>query len=206
LEAYRLLAPRYDRQPNPLLALSRRTLPGLFPALPGKLVLDVAAGTGYWAAWCWSSGARAIAVDLCWEMLEQAPRPAVLADALRLPLPDGLAHVTVCSFGLGYAPGSFAELARVTRPGGAVIACDLHPAAIERGWTRSFRVGGEVFDVAAERYALETLRAPGLERELLWEPRFGEAERPLFEQAGKSADFDAAAAHPAIFAARWRRL
>ena len=204
-DAYRMLAEEYGHTPNPVLALERRTLPGLLPPVARKVVVDVAAGTGYWAAWCSRRGAFAVAADWCWEMLEQSPRPAVLADALRLPFRSSSADVAICSFGLGYAPACLPELARITRPGGVVIASDLHPAAIERGWTRSFRHRGQVLAVEHQRYTLEELATPGLSMERLLEPAFGAPERAIFEQAGKLEHFDAATAHRAIFAALWRR-
>src|SRR5215467_13876972 len=61
LDAYRLLAQDYDTAPNPLLTLEQRTLKLLFPPLRGAKVVDAAAGTGRWAAYCRSQGARTIA-------------------------------------------------------------------------------------------------------------------------------------------------
>ncbi len=205
-EAYREIAASYNSMPNPLLSLDRRTLPQLLPVLNGQRVIDVAAGTGYWANWCAARGARAIAVDFCWEMLRQAPAPAVLGDSLRLPFRDASADIAICSFGLGYAPGSFGELARIARPGGCVIASDMHPAVIELGWARCFRSAAGVVEVENTRYSIESLTAPGLELETLLEPCFGDAERMIFESAGKLERFEAAAEHRAIFAARWRRV
>ena len=205
-DAYRLLGANYNSSPNPLLSLDRRTLPGLLPNLSGKLVVDVAAGTGYWAAWCASRGASAMSVDFCWEMLKQAPRPAVLADASQLPLRTACADVAICSFGLGYAPGCFSELARITRPGGFVIASDVHPSAIESGWRRSFRHGDQTIEVGTHPYTLDSLRAEGLVEEVLLEPALGEPVRALFEQAGKPDLFDATCGRSAIFAGRWRRV
>jgi len=117
LDAYRLLAQQYDSSPNPLLALEQRTMTLLFPPLRGARVVDAAAGTGRWASYCKSHGARTIAADFCHEMLASAPRPGVLADVNRLPLPDGFADVTICAFAVGYAPACLPELARVTRRG-----------------------------------------------------------------------------------------
>ena len=197
-EAYRLLAPEYDTQPNPVLSLVRRTLPELFPPLEGTRVVDVAAGTGYWSRWCAARGASTIGVDLSDAMLAHAPRPAVIADAANLPFPDARADIVVCSLGLSYAPGSFAELARIIRSGGFVIAVDVHPAALDRGWKR-------IVKIEMPRYRIEDLRAPGLVLEILREPCFGEPERHIYEAAGKADQLQSATDGPAIFAARWRR-
>jgi ubiquinone/menaquinone biosynthesis C-methylase UbiE len=203
LEAYRQLARRYDQEPNALLALNRRTLPGLFPDLEGRIVVDCAGGTGYWADWCAQRGARAIAADFCIEMLALARSPSVLADNLRLPFKSACVDIVVCSFGLGYAPSCIGELARIVRRGGAIIASDVHPEAIARGWTRSFRINGSSVAVEHEPYSLASLARPELHMEALLEPAFGEPERGIFENAGKLNFFTQA--HPAIFAARWRR-
>jgi SAM-dependent methyltransferase len=203
LDAYRLLAPGYDSSPNPLLALEHRMMTPLLPALRGATVVDVAAGTGRWSNYCRAQGARTVAVDFCSEMLLSAPRPAVLADANQLPLTNGCADVVICAFGLGYASGCLPELARITRARGVVLVSDIHPEAIERGWTRTFRSGDSVIGVEHERYALEDLSASRLRLDCLVEPRLGEQERGVFAQAGKLAAFEEATRHPAIFIARW---
>ena len=206
LDAYRLLAQDYDSNPNPLLALEQRTMTPLIPSLRGARLVDVAAGTGRWASHCQARGARTIAIDFCSEMLAHAPRPVALADANRLPVADGFADITICAFALGYAPACFSELARITRRRGVVLASDVHPEAIERGWTRSFRHGSGVIGVENQRYALEDLSTAGLRLDCLIEPRLGEPEREVFAKAGKLDAFEEAARYPAIFVARWIRV
>src|SRR5258706_14349219 len=44
MDAYRLLARDYDRNPNPMLVLEQRTMTPLFPSLRGACVVDAAAG------------------------------------------------------------------------------------------------------------------------------------------------------------------
>lgn len=202
-DAYALLAEEYDSTPNALVSLEKRTLSPLLPELKGRTVVDAAAGTGRWAAYCASRGARTIAVDFCLNMLRHAPRPAIQADALRLPLADACADITICAFALGYAPGCFSELRRITRRGGMVLVSDVHPDAIGRGWTRSFRHRDEVIEVMHEPYAIEDLRTPGLELSCLLEPRLGLPERGIFDRAGCLDRFEAASRGPAIFVARW---
>lgn len=205
-EAYQRLAEDYDSSPNALIALEQRTL---MPLLPDNLerltVIDVASGTGRWALDCGKRGARTIAVDVCREMLCNAPRPAIQADAERLPLPDASADVVICAFALGYAPACFTELARITRPGGMLLVSDVHPEALKRGWTRSFRHRGEAIQVTDQPYEIADLYAPGLQLSCLIEPRLGAPEREFFEWAGHLDRFDEACREPAIFAARWFR-
>ena len=168
-------------------------------------MVDVAAGTGRWALHCSKRGARAIAVDFCHEMLSKAPRPSVQADAEWLPLPDASADIVICAFALGYAPACFAELARITRPGGTLLVSDVHPAALGRGWTRSFRHRGETIQVRDEPYELADLYAPDLRLSFLIEPRLGLPEREIFERAGQLDRFDESCREPAIFVALWTR-
>ena len=203
MDAYRLLARDYDRIPNPMLALEQRTMTPLFPSLRGACVVDAAAGTGRWASYCGSQGAGTIALDFCEEMLSGAPRPAVVADINRLPLPDGIADVTICAFAIGYAPTCLPELARITRIGGTVLVSDVHPDAIRRGWTRRFSHPIGVIEVKHHPYTIEDLVAPDLQLDCLEEPRFGEPEREVFAKAGKLEAFEEAARRPALFVARW---
>ncbi len=200
-EAYRILAEEYDASPNALIALEQRIMAPLLPEdLEGRTVIDVASGTGRWALYCRRRGARAIGVDFCHEM-----HPAVQADAMRLPFEDASADVIICAFALGYAPECFPELARITRPGGMLLVSDVHPDALKRGWTRSFRHRGEVIQVEDRPYALADLSAPGLELSCMVEPHLGSAERGIFERAGHLDRFEEACREPAIFVARWFR-
>jgi malonyl-CoA O-methyltransferase len=198
-EAYRRLAADYDSSPNALITLEERFMRPLIPEkLRGLTVIDVASGPGRWARYCGKRGARAIAMDFCFEM-----RPDIQADARRLPLPDASADVTICAFALGYAPESFTELARITKPGGMILVSDVHPEALKRGWTRSFRHGAEVIQVADQPYELANLDATGLELECLLEPHVGPPEREIFEHAGHLDRFEEACEEPAIYVGRW---
>lgn len=204
-EAYTLLASEYDRAPNALLSLEERTLAPLLPELRGRMAVDVGAGTGRWASHCAACGASAIAVDICHEMLRRCSSPAIQADGALLPLPDSCADLVVCAFALGYAPAMFAELRRIVRRGGMVLASDVHPEALRRGWTRSFRHNGGVIEVAHCSYSLADLRAPDLRLAAILEPKMGAPERAIFEQAGRAERFAKAAQFPAIFVGQWIR-
>lgn len=201
-EAYELLASEYDRSPNALIALEERMMIPLLPDLRGRIVVDVAAGTGRWAARCALGGARTIAMDFCYRML----KPGMLqADATRLPIRDGSADVVICAFALGYAPDCFRELRRIVKRGGMILASDVHPDALRRGWQRTFRHNGDVIEVADRPYSIEDLQACGLQMTRLIEPRLSEPERTIFEQAGCPERFAEASRHPAIFVAQWIR-
>jgi ubiquinone/menaquinone biosynthesis C-methylase UbiE len=204
-EAYALLAPEYDRSPNALISLEERTMAPLLPDLRGRRVVDVGAGRGRWASRLAARGGFAIAVDFCHEMLQWSSTQAVQAEGGLLPLRDSCADFVVCAFALGYARNVFAELRRIVRPGGMVLASDVHPEALRRGWTRTFRHNGGVIEVAHDAYSLEDLRAPDLRLTGLSEPRLGEPERAIFEQAGCPERFAEASRFPAIFVAQWIR-
>jgi SAM-dependent methyltransferase len=204
-DAYQRLAATYDSVANPLISLEHRTVLSILPELSGRAVVDVGAGTGRWGRVCNAAGARTISVDFCAAMLQQAPAPVIVGDARRLPLPDQSADFVMCAFTLGYAPDCLSELARIVRPGGMVIASDVHPDAVKSGWKRSFRLGGEVIEIDNCGYEIKDLGCPPLRLVQLLQPRFDRPEREIFEAAGKLESFSALARIPAIFVAQWIR-
>jgi ubiquinone/menaquinone biosynthesis C-methylase UbiE len=96
--------------------------------LTGHTVLDAGAGTGAATAALRGRGARVLAIDLSPAMLtwQAATRPpCAVADIRRLPLPADSVDDSVAAFILNHLTDpatGLAELARVTRPGGAVLA------------------------------------------------------------------------------------
>jgi SAM-dependent methyltransferase len=94
----------------------------------GRTVLDAGAGTGVASAALVAAGARPVATDLSFDMLAwDAPArpPSAVADIRFLPLADGAVDDTVAAFVLNHLldpAAGLAELRRVTRPGGAVLA------------------------------------------------------------------------------------
>jgi ubiquinone/menaquinone biosynthesis C-methylase UbiE len=121
--------------------------------LTGLMVLDLGAGTGAASRAIAAAGGRPLAVDVAPAMLKAmgpAGPPAVVADALHLPLHDGSIDAVVAAFSLNHLADPVAglvEAARVTRAGGPILASsyaedDSHPvkdaveaAATELGWT-----------------------------------------------------------------------
>ena len=148
-QGYDIWSSHYDSDPNPLLALEARLLAPRLDDLRGASVLDVGAGTGRWMAFASAAGARVTGLDISAPMLRIAARKQELSghlvcgDASLLPFATGHFDLAICSFALSYLPfasGAFAELTRVAA---RVIVSDLHPAAMLRGWKRSFRNAGE---------------------------------------------------------------
>lgn len=97
---------------------------------PGEEILDVATGTGWSARNVARAGARVTAVDIATDLLAAArelsahARPPItfqLADAEKLPFPDGRFDGVISTFGVMFAQSqeqAAAELGRVCRKGG----------------------------------------------------------------------------------------
>jgi SAM-dependent methyltransferase len=97
--------------------------------LRGRTVLDVGAGTGVASDALVERGARVLAVDLSVGMLawHAADRPAAaVADVTALPLPADSVDDVAAAFVLNHLAEparGLAELARVTRRDGGILAC-----------------------------------------------------------------------------------
>lgn len=216
---YELWAQSYDHEPNPVLTLEERLLTPVLPGLKGGRVLDVACGTGRWLSRLIRLGASSgIGIDLSGSMLAAAGRNPhlrgrlVRADCLALPLPKMAADMVVCSFAIGHLPDIetlAAELARVARPHAPIFVSDVHPEACRRGFLRTrFRSNGRPVEITSfsrpmERI-LEAFAAQGLAVAELIEGRLGDAERPVFERAGRLEHFHELKGLPAIFIVRFR--
>jgi ubiquinone/menaquinone biosynthesis C-methylase UbiE len=215
IEAHRRWARTYDSRPNPLLALEQRVLSGSLPA--AAVFLDVACGTGRWMRYFAGRGAVVFGLDACEEMLHEAGTPVrgrlALADATALPFASETADLTLCSFAAGYIAdlsAALREMARVTRAGGWVIISDLHPQALAAGWTRSFRDGEGVCEIASharsEAQLLAMAWAAGLHLERELSSSFAEPERPIFAASGKENLFEEVSLIPAVWTGIWKRI
>jgi ubiquinone/menaquinone biosynthesis C-methylase UbiE len=96
--------------------------------LAGRTVLDAGAGTGAVGSALTARYAHPVAVDLSIDMLgwnARARPPCVVAGIRALPLPAGRVDAVAAAFVLNHLTqpsAGLAELARVTRAGGAVLA------------------------------------------------------------------------------------
>lgn len=219
MEGYDRWAASYDDVPNPLLAREDRFLTPLFSDLRGKVVLDLACGTGRWlekfvAREC----AAGIGVDLSLAMLGVGARKNALREHLAqaacesLPLPNAAFDLAICSFALGHVAdmGRMArELSRVTKNGADVFVSDLHPDAYARGWRVGFRDGATALQIHVQPWSTEQIvqafSANGFECSEHLPLFLGEPERPLFAKAGKSASFAEACQIPAVLICHFRR-
>lgn len=114
-------------------------LSSLMPLLPrGLAVADIGTGTGGMLPYLGEFAERIVAVDLSAEMLRRARARAkslglervelVKADLASLPLPDGTFDAAFAALVLHHAksPGrAVGEMARILRPGGALVVTDL---------------------------------------------------------------------------------
>ncbi len=217
-EGYRIWSRTYDSDPNPLLALESRTLGRRLSAIAGKFVVDVGCGTGRWVRHAAENGARAAGLDLCMEMLfvaAQKPRlkgRVAQADCHCLPLRTAIADISICSFTIGYLgnPGrAVRELGRITKPGGTIFLTDLHPTTRTRGWRRTFKASGLVYELETQAVDRSQLldygRQAGLTLRDVCEPTLGEPESVLMTAAGLGDRFADVSAVPAILCIEWER-
>jgi len=180
-DAYALWAPTYAAAPhNPFMDLEQAALLELLPELAGAVVVDLACGTGRYAAIARARGAAAvIGVDLSQDMLRRArPVTASVArgDLTALPLRSGVAGVVICGLAIGHVrhlEGAFGEMSRVLAPGGTLVYSDFHPAAYAAGHRRTFEVGGRWYAVEHHPHPPDdhraACRAAGLDVEVVGE-------------------------------------
>jgi len=125
-------------------------------SLSGRTVLDAGAGTGAASAALHRRQARTLAVDLSPGMLawHAASRPpCAVADIRALPLRTGSVDDAIAAFVLNHLTdpaAALAELARVTRPAGAVLAAvfgnESHSEARDRIDAAALAAGWQVPD------------------------------------------------------------
>jgi len=218
-EAYARWAPFYDQTPNPLTALEERLIAPMLGEFAGSDIVDLGCGTGRWLERLQRIGPRSlVGVDASPAMLAEAGRKCLLSTSLieaactSTPLPTWSADCVLASFLLSYVRdiGRFAaEAARILRRHGTVIISDLHPDTPSYGWRRTFRTGGDLFEIATFSYKTATLvsamTAEGFELEQLSESSFGEEEAEIFRLNGMTAQFRQVMFLPVIYWARFSK-
>lgn len=219
-EGYERWAQTYDRTPNPVLALEERHFKQIVPDLCGKLVLDLACGTGRWLPLLVARGASSVVgLDRSAAMLRIAREKAgihsaiVLADCLRLPFPDSAFDFAICSFALNHIEPldlMARELARVTKWQGQVVISEMHPDAYANGWRPGFRDERSAVQIESLSYTAEHViscfRSHEVECDELHEFAFEDFERPIFVAAGKENIFETVNNIPAIQIYEFRKL
>ena len=161
---------------------SLETVRSLACATPAQTALDIGTGTGFTAFALAGDGASVLAVDLTPEMLAEGRRLAtemgleanlnwLLAVAERLPIPDDTFPVVTCRYASHHfhdLPRALRELARVARPGGRIVLCDVvAPEAPElvqlMNKLEQLRDPSHVWDYPVSQWREELLPAAGLQ-------------------------------------------
>lgn len=103
---------------------------------PGRLTVDIGAGEGRVSRELQARGHRVLAIDRSSTMIRSAathpegPVPAVVADAVNLPVPDGAADCAVAFMSLhdidNVVP-AIAEIGRILAVGGKLVMAIVHP-------------------------------------------------------------------------------
>ncbi|MGH9046265.1 MAG: ubiquinone/menaquinone biosynthesis methyltransferase, partial [Acidimicrobiales bacterium] len=193
------IAPRYDLVNRVItFGLDKRWRTRTFVALAlpaGSTVLDLACGTGDFAAMVLDRGYRVVGSDLSLGMLaaRHTGFPAAQADAAALPFCSGTLDGVVCGYALRNftdLAASMGEAARVLRPGGRLAILEV--AAPESGLMRlGFdawfgrcvpAIGALLSDKAAYRYLPRStayLPEPDELRHLLGQAGFATVGRHL---------------------------
>ncbi len=157
VDAYALWAERYPAQAhNALMQAEQAAMLALLPNLSGRVVLDLACGTGRYGLIAQAAGARRVlGLDNSAAMLQRAEfAPLVLATTERIPLASASVDVILCGLALGHLPQltlTMQEIGRVLRPGGSALISDFHPFLALNGAQRTFQAqDGQTY--AVEHY------------------------------------------------------
>jgi ubiquinone/menaquinone biosynthesis C-methylase UbiE len=218
IEGHALWAPVYDSGPNPLLHLERRSMNALLQDLRPSVMIDVACGTGSWLLHFLQGGTKVFGIDACEPMLREAERNRSLrgrfslGEAESLPFRARTANLVLCSMSLGYFQDLvqiFQEFSRVSMPGAYIAVSDLHPAAIDAGWTRSFKRGEHHYELATRFHSLEEVSQAAFSAGLRFRSQevayIADPEFSILRSAGKEKLFRTLTSIPALFLSLWEK-
>jgi malonyl-CoA O-methyltransferase len=210
-EAYRLWAPTYDGG-NAVCVLEDRLVSEVTPPAAGKRLLDAGCGVGLRLKNC--GAGFAVGIDASPEMVTASGLATVAAaDVRALPFAPSQFDLVWCRLLLGYLPElepAYAELARVCRPGGHLLASDFHAEASRAGHRQTFRdtrgvlheITHYIHDGAAH---LAAARTAGLSLISQYDGVVGPDIRFLYEKAGKLKMYERDRGLPIVAAFLFRK-
>lgn len=128
---------------NRLMQIEQEAMLTLWPEIKGKVVLDLACGTGRYALLAHDEEPEnVIALDNHFAMLQAAEtEPVAQATLDCIPLRTDSVDVVLCGLAIGHTPhvdAALQEISRVMRPGGILLVSDFHPVQHLRGAQRTF--------------------------------------------------------------------
>ena len=216
-EGYRLWAPTYSDE-TPISFLEDKLVNAMTPPLAGLRLLDAGCGTGRRLR---GSGARfATGLEPSREMITAGLAAEgsltgvelVVGDVRHIPLADKSFDVIWCRLVLGHLPAlgeAYAEIARVADFGAAIIVSDFHPAAVDAGHRRSFRVGGGRFELEHHVHRpedhIEAARSVGLGVREIRDAAIGSDVRSFYESAGRMDVYPDHFGLPVVLAISFRK-
>jgi malonyl-CoA O-methyltransferase len=191
-DGYRRWAPDYESE-TAISYLENQIVATLRLPSANRRLLD--AGCGTRRRLRTSRAALAVGVDLTPEMLISSPGGGIVTagDLRALPLASETFDIVWCRLAIGHLREldlAYAELARVCRPGGAVVVTDFHPEAVAAGHRRTFRDGAGVVQ-EIEHYVhtpddhAAAAAAAGLALIARRDGKVGAIVRPFYARAGR---------------------
>lgn len=210
LAAYERWAEQYPPHAhNALMEAEEAAMRELCPPLAGKIVLDLACGSGRYGLIAKAQGASVtIGVDNSLPMLRQNPMELrALSTTEKIPLASQSIDIVLCGLAFGHLKlldASMAEISRVLKPKGCALVSDFHPFIFLNGQQRTFTTA-EGHSYAVEHYVHlyadyhDAAQKAGLRIDGVLEPRLGQAKKVRF------ADSNTQQGTPIIIAYRFLR-
>lgn len=216
-EGYRLWAPTYSDE-TAISFLEDKLVTAMTPPLAGLRLLDAGCGTGRRLR---GSGAgSATGLEPSREMIAAGVASdgslsdveLIVGDVRAIPIKDKSFDVVWCRLVLGHLPAiaeAYAELARVADTGATIIVSDFHPAAVEAGHRRSFRVGAERFELEHHVHRpedhIEAGRSARLGVREIRDAAIGSDVRSFYESAGRLDAYPDHFGLPVVLAISFRK-
>ncbi|HEY7958627.1 MAG TPA: class I SAM-dependent methyltransferase [Sphingomicrobium sp.] len=216
-EGYSLWAATYSDE-TAISYLENKLVTAMTPPLAGLRLLDAGCGTGRRLRT--AGAASATGLEPSREMvasgiLNDGPIgdvEIVPGDVRDMPLQDGTFDVVWCRLVLGHLPSierAYAELARVADHGATVIVSDFHPAAVDAGHRRTFRVGPRTFEL--EHYIhrqarhISAAQTAGLGLRQVRDAAIGNDVRGFYQSAGRLDAYPDHCGLPVVLALSFRK-